>query len=118
MSANGRNYYLMSAQESTGYQIPKGAPDPDMLDAFPIEAFLDAMRVRLNARKAADQEIKVGLLFTDSGKSFTLHLRHGILEIRPQMMVDVPFVWRRRNRYGNGSQPAPKALWVPFWRVI
>ena len=81
-SSNGRNYFLASAQELNGFKLPSLVPQADLLQNFPIDAFFQSMRVVLNPEKSADKEIQIGFEFTDSGRSFDLHLRCGVLEVQ------------------------------------
>jgi len=112
ISANGRNYYLTQALEQGGFKIEE--PDPQtypapMLAAFPISQFMQAMRVSLDAEKAADVDTIIGFDFTDTGETFTIHVRRGVAEITngfpasPDASIKTDtFVWKeilakRRN---------------------
>lgn len=81
-SANGRNYFLTSAQELNGFKMPSIVPKAELLPTFPIDDFFQAMRVRLNPEKSVDKDIRIGFNFIDSGRSFILHVRYGVLEVR------------------------------------
>lgn len=112
ISANGRNYYLTQALEQNGFKLTE--PDPQtypapMLAAFPIEQFMQAMRVSLDPEKAADVDTVIGFDFTDTGEAFSIHVRKGIAEItkgfpdKPDASIKTEtFVWKeilakRRN---------------------
>ena len=43
---------------------------------------LSLMRYRVKANEAMDERLKVGFVVTDRDESFTLELRHGILDVR------------------------------------
>jgi alkyl sulfatase BDS1-like metallo-beta-lactamase superfamily hydrolase len=84
ISANGRNYYLTQAMEQAGYEIPKA--DSSLtpirtLNEFPIEKYMQAMPVALVAEDALDKDMKVGFRFTDTGDTFTIHVRRGVAEL-------------------------------------
>ena len=80
-SSNGRNYFLMSAQELNGFKVPSITPSAEFFRMIPIEAFFQTMRTRLDPVKSANVDSSIGYHFTDSGKAFTLHVRRGVLEV-------------------------------------
>jgi alkyl sulfatase BDS1-like metallo-beta-lactamase superfamily hydrolase len=85
-SANARNYLLTAAGEAAG-SIRIERRDPartpvDLLHAFPIDAFMRGMPVRLRAEEALDVERTLGFEFTDVGRHFTLAVRRGVAEVR------------------------------------
>lgn len=87
-SANGRNYLLTVLRESEGHPIPPLRLTPEALNRIAIEDFFRWMQVRLRGDRAAGLEMKIGFHFTDSDKHFTLHLRHGVLDILPSAQTD------------------------------
>lgn len=86
LSPNGRNYYLTQALE-----LERGAPietDPidesvlDVLRGVPIENFMRAMPVNLDAQKAAETDTLAVFDFTGTtsgaDSTWTLHVRRGV----------------------------------------
>jgi len=43
----------------------------------------------LDARAAADVNQKVGIVFPDVKEAFTIHVRHGVAEIRPRSVQEL-----------------------------
>ena len=86
VSPNGRNYYLTQALE-----LERGSPieaDPidesvlDVLRGVPIENFMRAMPVNLDAQKAAETDTLAVFDFTGTtsaaDSTWTLHVRRGV----------------------------------------
>ncbi|MCZ8103484.1 MAG: MBL fold metallo-hydrolase [Burkholderiales bacterium] len=86
-SANARNYLLTAAGETSGElriapRDPSRTP-PELLHAFPIDAFMRGMPVRLRAERALDVERTIGFSLPDAGAHWTLEVRRGVAEMRP-----------------------------------
>jgi alkyl sulfatase BDS1-like metallo-beta-lactamase superfamily hydrolase len=90
-----RDVYLTGA-----FELRHGGPSVgvdlsgalDMLQHAPIARFLDAMAARLDPKKAAGKEMRVNLVFTDTGDSHVLEvsssvLRHYARELDPDAGV-------------------------------
>jgi alkyl sulfatase BDS1-like metallo-beta-lactamase superfamily hydrolase len=81
-SAPWRDVYLTGA-----FELRHGGPDTgfdlasamDMIRHAPLERFLDAMAVRLNASEAEGREMIVNLNFTDLDATHVLELKHSVL---------------------------------------
>jgi alkyl sulfatase BDS1-like metallo-beta-lactamase superfamily hydrolase len=91
-NANARNYYLTQAMEWRG-EIEIVPPDPsrvpdDFMDALPVDAFLHAMAVRLDPAKALDANVLAQFSFTDISEDYTVHVRHGVAEVRKRTIAD------------------------------
>lgn len=119
---NARNYYLTQAMEWRGEleiapQDPARAPD-SLLEGLPIGQFLGAMPVRLKAEATLDVDTAAEFRFTDTGQTFSMHVRRGVAEVRerPHPDPDIVFTvetgeWKRlaagkRNpaaAYASGS---------------
>ena len=77
-----RDVYLTGA-----FELRHGSPETgvdlatamNMLEHAPIERFLEAMAARLDADKAAGEEMIVNLVFTDVGESYVLELKNSVL---------------------------------------
>lgn len=98
ISANWRNYYLVSAMELDG-QLPGGAylqqAAPMLSLAFkglPAASQVAALPSRLRAEATLDQDMRVGIRYLDVHDEFRLHLRRGVLEVAHQPVGDVPLV--------------------------
>lgn len=100
---NARHYYLTDAAElGQGLRIGQmGRPTPQMLAGIPMKQFFDALEVNLDPEKCLDMETTVGFNFPDTGEQFSILVRHGVAEIRPEMVspreitVTVPsMVWK------------------------
>jgi len=86
---NARHYYLMSAIElGERRALPDtlAKPTPEMLRQMPLAAFFTGLSVNLDAQAAAGLDQKVGFEFTDSGESYTVWVRRGVVEVRPGLM--------------------------------
>ena len=83
---NARHYYLSEALElRDGFVVHElSTASPDLLKSFTLADFFDSMAVNLDPRAAADINQTVGMLFPDAGEAFTIHVRHGVAEIRPR----------------------------------
>lgn len=79
-SSSGRNYFLTSAAEAEGFQIPGAdvANTPDeVIYGIPIRNFLSSMTVNVDAEAVLDQEIAYGFGFTDVDP-LTVRIRRGV----------------------------------------
>jgi len=85
-SPAGRNYYLTQALELEGNPLPGeeagSASASNVVEAFPIRSILASLQVRLNPEKALEEEMLVGFRFTNTGESFTMEVRNGIIDLR------------------------------------
>lgn len=80
-----RNFYLTGAQELR-QGIQKNAPvqemSLDIVREIPLSQFFELMSVRLNPEKAADKNIIVNWVFSDTGETFTLTLANSVLNYK------------------------------------
>jgi alkyl sulfatase BDS1-like metallo-beta-lactamase superfamily hydrolase len=84
-AATWRNSYLTAAAE-----LRKGPPKTgvdrsyaiDMLMQTPVEFFLDAMAASLNGPDAEDKNLRINLVFSDTGESFVLWIENAVLHHR------------------------------------
>ncbi len=84
-SAPWRNFYLTGAQE-----LRQGPPTQglkreallEMLQHTPIERFLEAMAGALNGPKAEGVNLKINLVFSDSGERFVLWTENAVLHFK------------------------------------
>lgn len=87
-----RNWYFMAARELAGeFELPARTvkATPEMLAAMPLSVFFDGMAVNLHAEDCAENVIRTGFEFTDSGERFTYIVRHGVSEVVPGIEDDV-----------------------------
>lgn len=90
----------MSRRKCTGATWPSGALEledaidyskffsfapPDLLKSFPPAKVIDAMRVRLDADKAADTHLVVGFQFRDPQDACALEIRRGVAVFHDQL---------------------------------
>ncbi len=103
ITSTARNYYLTRALEVSGkLRIPMVKnTDKDLIHQLSLEGIFRAMAIRLNPRKSADVDTVAGFRFPDTGQAFTVHVRHGVAEIRdrfpenPDLVVTVNSnVWK------------------------
>ena len=85
---NSRYYYLSSAAELDKDYQPNDIllPNIEAITKYPIESFMETMKVSLIPEKSLDKNIQLLFTFTDSTKAFSLFLRQGVLEIQPFMI--------------------------------
>ena len=84
-SAIWRNFYLTGAQELRSGKTGAG-PDPalavGMLGLASVERYLDAMAAALNGPKADGSDLKLNLVFPDTGESYVLWIENAVLHHR------------------------------------
>jgi len=86
IAATARNYYLTQALEVEG-QLHIGMmkiPDKSLLKKLQVADIFNAMAVKLVPEKSIDVDTIAGFRFPDTGEAFTVHVRRGVAEIRPQ----------------------------------
>ncbi len=86
-SPAGRNYYLTQALELEGAvsvveDEAASANSTNVVEAFPIRSILVSLPVRLNPARALGKDIVVGFRFSDTGETFTMHVRNGIADLQ------------------------------------
>jgi len=83
-NATWRNIYLSGAQELRQGVNPLRAGNgaPDMVRALTPSMFFDYLAVRIDALKAADEDLRINWRFTDLEQEHALTLRHGVLTHR------------------------------------
>jgi alkyl sulfatase BDS1-like metallo-beta-lactamase superfamily hydrolase len=77
-----RNFYLSGAlelREGIDKKRTAAALDPEIVAGVPIELLIDAMAVRLNGPKAGDADIQLNIELTDTGQSYLVQVRNGVL---------------------------------------
>ena len=58
--------------------------DKEVVHAVTLDGIFSGMAVNLNPDKSADVDTVAGFRFPDTGEAFTVHVRRGVAEIRPQ----------------------------------
>jgi len=81
-STNWRNWYLTSALELEGADLRpgEGLDRTDMVRAMPNGAKVEALGLHVNPAAAEGVHMTVGFLFSDTGESCALELRHCVAE--------------------------------------
>ena len=81
ISATGRNYFLTSAAEARGFQIPPiktwATPQENLAD-FPVRPYLEFLQVSLKAEDTLDLEAAYCFDFSDPDQQYTLRIRRGV----------------------------------------
>ncbi|MDA9661180.1 MBL fold metallo-hydrolase [Gammaproteobacteria bacterium] len=85
---NSRYYYLSSAAELDKDYQPNDIllPNIDAITKYPIESFMETLKVNVIPEKSLDKNIQLLFTFTNSTKSFSVFLRKGVLEVQPFMV--------------------------------
>lgn len=88
---NARNYYLTEALEiRDGFvSFSKAKPSSEALRGLPLQGFMESLAVNLDPNAAAEVNEIVGMIFPDAKEAFTIHVRHGVAEIRPRSIQDL-----------------------------
>ncbi|MDD0841446.1 alkyl/aryl-sulfatase [Pseudomonas sp. Gutcm_11s] len=83
-NATWRNVYLSGALELRQGVAEARARNgaPDMIRALTPSMFFDYLAVRIDALKAADEDLLINWRFTDLGEDYALTLRNGVLTQR------------------------------------
>ncbi|MEN0108633.1 MAG: alkyl sulfatase dimerization domain-containing protein [Pseudomonas sp.] len=83
-NATWRNVYLSGAQElrqGVASNTARGTA-PDMVRALTPDLFFDYLAVRIDAMKAADEDLLINWHFNDLNQDYALTLRNGVLTHR------------------------------------
>lgn len=85
-NATWRNVYLSGAHELRSGVAEARARNgaPDMVRALTPSMFFDYLAVRIDAMKAADEDLSINWRFTDLDEDYALTLRNGVLTHRKQ----------------------------------
>jgi alkyl sulfatase BDS1-like metallo-beta-lactamase superfamily hydrolase len=88
---NARHYYLTEALEiRDGFvSLSEAKPSRRALQDIPLRSFFDSMAVNLDPKASAEVNQVVGMIFSDTQEAFTIHVRHGVAEIRPRLLQDL-----------------------------
>ncbi len=88
---NARHYYLTEALEIRDRFVAHETvkPSPAMIQKFPLSSFFDSLAVNLDPQKSSDVDQKVLMEFPGAGETFTLHVRHGVAEIRMRSLDSI-----------------------------
>ena len=97
MNASWRNYYLVSAMELDD-QIPEALylqqASGLLLSAMkgmPPDKQIESLPPRLEAEETLGEDVTALVRYTDAEASFSLHLRHGVLEVSPKAPASPAF---------------------------
>ncbi|MEW6265226.1 MAG: alkyl sulfatase dimerization domain-containing protein [Thermodesulfobacteriota bacterium] len=88
---NARHYYLTEALEIRDNFVSASTaqPSPEAVHGIHLRSFMESLAVNLNPKAAADVNQMVGLIFPDANEAFTIHVRHGVAEIRSRSIPDL-----------------------------
>ena len=91
VNPNARHYYLTEALEiRDGFVARETArPTPKLLHDFPLKGYFESLAVNLNPEASVDVDKVVGMKFPDINKGYTIHVRHGVAEIRPRSPEEI-----------------------------
>ncbi len=64
-------------------------PSAEAVRRIPAQSFMESLAVNLDPKAAADVNQTVGMIFPDANEAFTIHVRHGVAEIRPRSIQDL-----------------------------
>jgi alkyl sulfatase BDS1-like metallo-beta-lactamase superfamily hydrolase len=95
-AATARNYYLTQALE-VERKLTIGSlkiSDPQLSHTVPLAAIFQGMAVRLDPEKSAGVDMVAGFRFPDTGEAYTVHVRRGVAEIRPEFPANPAIVIR------------------------
>ena len=59
-------------------------PDIRLVQKLQVADIFNAMAVKLDPEKSMDVDTIAGFRFPDTGEAYTVHVRRGVAEIRPQ----------------------------------
>ncbi len=84
-NATWRNFYLMGAKElREGISgTPTATAPPDVVARLTVSQLLDAMAIRLNGPRAAEQHLRIDWHVTDPDEQHAITVRNGVLRHRP-----------------------------------
>lgn len=91
ISATGRNYFLTSAAEARGFEMPAiktWATPQENFASFPVRPYLEFLQVSLKAEDTLDIEIAYCFAFTDPDQDYTLRIRRGVALLTEELASD------------------------------
>lgn len=128
VNANAIHWYRTRAAELRGQLAltspPAGAAPLDLVDGLPLHAFMRGLSTRLRAEAAIDADLLVLFEFTDVGRTYVVHVRRGVAEVRerppptgraPDLHITATErAWKRvaAGKIGAGEALAAGELWV------
>ena len=91
-----RSAFLAGATElrQGNFGTPAVTASPDMLAALTPGQVFDAIAIRVNGPQAWDEQLSIGILLSDSGESYRLDLRNGVLVHRATTVDGADLVLR------------------------
>ncbi|MCC2033482.1 alkyl/aryl-sulfatase [Microbacterium allomyrinae] len=80
-----RGIYLTAAKELRDGVVPArfASASPDTILAMPLDILFDFAAVHVDGAAAADADLRIDFVFTDRGETWTMWVRHGVLNARP-----------------------------------
>ena len=77
---------LLAEHEDVWVRVADSYADIEAIKKYPIESFMETLKVNVIPEKSIDKNIQLLFTFTNSTKSFSVFLRKGVLEIQPFMI--------------------------------
>ena len=90
-SATGRNYFLTTAAEARGFDIPPiktWATPQENLEDFPVRPYLEFLQVSLKAEDTLDLEAAYCFDFSEPDRHYTLRIRRGVALLTEELDAD------------------------------
>jgi alkyl sulfatase BDS1-like metallo-beta-lactamase superfamily hydrolase len=105
ISANGRHYYIAQATETLGdpgyVRVDRSKVPDDFVADLKMSTLMGALPSKLKAEKTLDMDQVVLFKFTDTGETYSFHVRRGIVEMSrnapeaPDMTISVSeVIWK------------------------
>jgi len=84
-NASWRNFFLMGAKELRGGTsgTPTSSAPPDVIAHLTVSQLLDAMAIRLNGPRAAEQHLRIEWRVSDPDEQHAITVRNGVLRHSP-----------------------------------
>lgn len=106
-----RNFYLTGAQELIAGIMGKGQADSNksrMSQNLSLEMLFDLLAIQINGEKAADKDLVINVILTDTDEQATVILKNGALSNRIGRLHPVPAVTLKGDKqtiYASFMQP-------------
>lgn len=119
-----RNFYLTGAQELIAGIMGKGQADSNksrMSQNLSLEMLFDLLAIQINGEKAADKDLVINVILTDTDEQATVILKNGALSNRIGRLHPVPAVTLKGDKqtiYASFMQPNTLAANVQAQKLL